>query len=364
MPTTYNHTLLLGKDAEASLARELQRARRRLLRALLRTPGGSTVLDPAGVLAAMRPATGAPQASWRAFARQVAAVRFSSPDLCRAAEALAEVQNGSGRSTLLRLVREVDAPRTALIEATLPVVEQAAWRFAQRTLNRSLGELKRSHQPLLDDLIQNGTEVLMHAVDLFDPARGARLGYFLNLHKLPEAFREVCNQERHGRRVLAEEISEWNAVRQACEAVSQAGHTPAVHDLARSLGWSEARTERVLQNRKGVLSLDARWSIEGSDETEGPDGGNPQLAEEAPDFILLEACRDLHLAMAELPAPQQRLLDLQFGLNGPSVGSKTRIAKDLGITPRRFKDELQQAQAVLAKRLADHAPGVRRYAVG
>jgi RNA polymerase sigma-B factor len=243
----------------------------------------------------------------------------------------------------LRLLSESDPAsevhreaRDRLVVAYLGLAESIAWRFDGR------GE---THE----DLVQVARIGLLHAIDRFDPAKGAGLVAFAVptiMGEIRRHFRDTGWALRVPRRL--QELS--LAVTSAAAGLSQElGRSPTPRELAMHL---EISLDQVLEalsasNAYHALSIDAptRETDASSDGTLGETiGGDDPTLEVVEDRMLMQS------VLADLPERERTILRLRFVDNmtqsriAAHVGiSQMHVSRILSATLRDLRDRLPRS---------------------
>jgi RNA polymerase primary sigma factor len=137
--------------------------------------------------------------------------------------------------------------------------------------------------------------------------------------------------------------------RAARQLPSQLRREPTREELAEAAGLSLQHVDEALDAADAPVSLNQ--SVGSSDDGElgdlfsDPSAADP--AEEAAESLRRQAVRR---ALAKLPQPERRIVELRFGLDG-EMSSLEAIAKVLGLTRERVRHLERNALARLAEEL-------------
>jgi RNA polymerase sigma factor (sigma-70 family) len=213
--------------------------------------------------------------------------------------------------------RRANAARDAFVRANIGLVISIARRYVGKGL-------------ALADLVQEGNLGLMRAVEKFDPERGYRFSTYGSWWIRQSMSRALCNQSRTIRiPVHAIELNRKLArARRACELES--GGRATIGELAERTGLDERQVETFSELLREPLSLDAPVSADG-DASLGefvPD----QSAGPAQQAIHRDLQEQLSVLLGRLPAREQTILRLRFGLDGRGIRTLREIGEAAGVS--------------------------------
>ena len=231
---------------------------------------------------------------------------------------------------LTRRVRDGDqAARQRMIEHNLRLVVNVAKHYLHRGL------------PLLD-LIAEGNLGLMHALEKFDPERGFRFSTYATWWIRQNIDRAIMNQSRTIR-LPVHITKELNACLRAAYMLRTNGcMEPGADDIAAMLGKPVDEVRATLALNERTCSLDSPLDIDPSLSIMDAVADDP---EKEPMRMLeaaqTEAC--IHLWLGRLTERQRWVIERRFGLNGQSVMTLEKLARELGITRERVRQIQREA---------------------
>lgn len=142
------------------------------------------------------------------------------------------------------LIREGERARARFIEANIRLVKYFAHRYIGRGVE-------------LDDLVQEGTLGLMHAITKYDPKRGYRLSTYAAPWIHQYISRAISNGARTVRLPLyqVEALNKMKSVH--AKILAETNVEPTILELAKASGLDEARVTELLQVTQSMVYLDA-----------------------------------------------------------------------------------------------------------
>ncbi|GAB3246541.1 SigB/SigF/SigG family RNA polymerase sigma factor [Kineosporia babensis] len=211
--------------------------------------------------------------------------------------------------------------RRTVIEAHLPLVHHLAQRFKGR------GEP-------YDDLVQVGTIGLLHAVDRFDPHRGAFAAFAVPtiVGEIRRHFRDRGWAMRIPRRIQ-------DLGRRVSEARETLTHTldrsPTVQEIAQHLDVDADLVIEALDTASAYITVPLPTTADESDRM--------GKAFEDAGLELVEQRETLRPLLARLPEREQRILELRFGKGL----SQAQIAAEVGVSQMHVSRLLTKSLNIL-----------------
>ena len=224
------------------------------------------------------------------------------------------------RSRLKFLISQGSKAKETLVKSNSRLV----FSIARKKLGRGV--------PFMD-LIQEGNIGLLKAVEKFDPDRGVRFSTFAFDWIRQTVGRAVAEQGRTIRIPghASEELKRFR--RKTIELTGKFGREPTLEELAKELGWSRQRAERVAGIPIIVLSLDMPIGVE-KDSYLGElieDIKIPQSSEEIEEIFEID--KVAKVVNEVLTEREQRILGLRF-VQGLTLGE---IGQEFGLSRERIR---------------------------
>jgi len=244
-----------------------------------------------------------------------------------------------GKAPLLSPKEEIVLART-IQEASDPSATPGMKRAAMRARNRmvqanmrlvvtiALKYLPRCNTFDLQDLVQEGTISLYHAIDRFDPARGYKFSTYAYWWIRQGLGRAISNQDR-SIRLPIHIIEGLSRVNRFMQAAAADGEKIGLRDAAKAVGLTPDVVEAAVL-ACGVHSLnyvraDGETELLNTLESERP------AADDYTDLFGIDRAELLDI-IDRLPEQQRYILTAFFGLDGKRPRSLLQIATALGLT--------------------------------
>jgi RNA polymerase primary sigma factor len=244
----------------------------------------------------------------------------TGPDPLATLETLATVRCGE---------RDADRAKGELIEANLRLVVAIARKHAGQGLQ-------------LGDLIQEGNIGLMRAVDKFDYKRGFKFSTYATWWIRQSITRAIADQGRTIRTPV-HMVETGNRLASARNRLAQArGREPTLEELADEVGLPLAKTQMALLARREPVSLEAPAGEDGTSRLVDFVADNDRG--DALDTLLekrfVEGTREL---LATLTAREAQVIRMRFGLDGGVERTLAEIGASFALTRERIRQIETQA---------------------
>lgn len=230
-----------------------------------------------------------------------------------------------------------DAARNKLIESNLRLVVKIAHEF------------KNSALPLRD-LVSAGNVGLIHAVEKFDPTKGARFGSYA-VWWIKQSIRRALDNQSRTIRIPVQSAVKLKKIKMAAnELKKKLDREPTNAEIAEYLDMSE-RT--VISLRNADLSFFSLYeNIQNGEQGEFQDI-IPDKKASTPDQVLgtIDSIGQLDILLDKLNDREKQVLIMRFGLGDEDPKTLEEVAKSIGRTRERVRQIQNMALAKVRKML-------------
>jgi RNA polymerase primary sigma factor len=239
--------------------------------------------------------------------------------------------------------READRAKADLIQANLRLVVSIAKKHTGQGLQ-------------LGDLIQEGNIGLMRAVDKFDYKRGFKFSTYATWWIRQSITRAIADQGRTIRTPV-HMVETGNRLASARNRLVQSsGREPTVEELASEVGLPPAKAHMALMARREPVSLETPAGEDGSARLVDfvADGESDDALDSLLRKRFVEGTRDL---LSTLTAREAQVLRMRFGLDGGTERTLAEIGASFDLTRERIRQI--ETQALRKLRLPTRAKRLR-----
>jgi RNA polymerase primary sigma factor len=189
--------------------------------------------------------------------------------------------------------------------------------------------------PMLD-LIEEGNLGLIHAVDRFEPERGLRFSTYASIWIRQSILRGIAEQARSVRIPVQmfQQVNRYVRVERTLRG--RLGRDPRTEEMARELGISTARTERLAGLLAGLRSLDEGSTMEAFERLSAED-----LIEAPPSIERLVELQLEHekvdRLLRSLSQREEQILRIRYGFFDGAARTLAQTGAHFGITRERVR---------------------------
>lgn len=252
-----------------------------------------------------------------------------------------------GRIPLLSHPELLDAARRAragdeearkrIIMANLRLVVHVARGYRNRGL-------------ALLDLIEEGNLGLIRATDRFEPERGLRFSTYATIWIRQAVLRGIAEQAK-SLRIPVQMFQQMNRFARAERVLrGRLGRDPDIDEVARELGISRARAERLSALIVGLRSLDEGSSLAAFEQLTTEDLGEAPLSVERLVELQLEH-EQLDQVLRSLSQREEQILRIRYGFHDGVARTLAQTGQLFGISRERVRQIEARALGKLRRAL-------------
>lgn len=269
----------------------------------------------------------------------------SSEDLEREIEILTRLEEGVSTDPVRQYLREIGRVRLLVPEEEVELakrVEKGEKRAKEKLIQAnlrlvvSIAKKYVGRGLTLLDLIQEGNQGLIRAVEKYDWRRGYKFSTYATWWIRQAITRAIADQARTIR-IPVHMVETINKLfRVSRRLMQELGREPTAEEIGQEMGLSAERVREIFKIAQEVTSIDAKVGDE-EDSFLGDfieDTSQPSPVDQASRALLKE---NLEEVLATLSPREAQVLRFRFGLNGNKPMTLEEVGREFAVTRERIR---------------------------